>query len=77
VGPEREYSLAGTPEKGRVNLGASGKDPISDWSSSNTGIVSLKMAGGIGVIATAKRPGTATIKFSRYGKSVAAVITVA
>jgi hypothetical protein len=77
VGPEREYSFAGTPEKGRVNLGASGKDPISDWSSSNTGIVSLKMAGGIGVIATAKRPGTATIKFSRYGKSVAAVITVA
>lgn len=76
VGPEREYVAAGANRKGRINLSCAHKKPASLWSSSNTGVASIKVVGDICVSVKGKKAGSAVVTYSSNGKRASAVITV-
>lgn len=76
VGPERRYTAAGAAQRGRVNLSCAHKNPASLWKSSNTSVLTIKVIGTICIEIKGKTAGTATVTYSRNGKSATAVITV-
>ncbi|HHO76974.1 MAG TPA: hypothetical protein ENN05_11205 [Deltaproteobacteria bacterium] len=76
VGPEEAYVAAGAPSVGRVNISCAHKTPASLWKSSNTAVLSISIVGDLCIEVKGKKPGTASITYSRNGKSVSADITV-
>ena len=76
VGPLRRYRAAGADRTGRVNLSCAHDRPASLWRSSNPGILSIRVIDPLAIQVEGKGAGTATVTYSRNGKSVSADITV-
>jgi len=76
VGPEEQYTAAGAASRGRVNISCAHKNPSSLWKTSNSTVLGISMVGDLCVKIRGKKTGTASLTYSRNGKSVSANITV-